>query len=451
MADNNFQDFGRQMSDAVQDALHSGDFSSIKNIVNSTLNTVLTKTIDASKPFTDASARRQGGAPPQSGQNGMPPNGQRGGQYTPPQNGQYGTPPPDGQYSGKYTSPPGGRQNARRGAGVNGQQQYGVPYYTAPPKTSMIKKPPKPPVSGASGVVMLVFGIIGAVITGIIELIAGIVAITGASVSASFVAAVMSPFLITSIVFIVRGGMICGRFKRYKNYWRLAHDKTVCELTRLAAAVRKPVGFVKKELRRMLDAGMFPQGYLDDEQTCLMLGDETYKQYVNAKQQRKQIEEQAAREKAAKENMDPNSAQAVIAEGRECLKRISDANDALTGADISDKLTRLEDITAKIFMHIEENPAKLPEIRRFMSYYLPTTIKLVTSYRDFEEQPVQGDNIKNAKGEILEMLDTINAAFATLLDSLFEGDAMDISSDISAMKTMLAQEGLAEKDFKDAK
>ena len=82
-----------------------------------------------------------------------------------------------------------------------------------------------------------------------------------------------------------------------------------------------------------------------------------------------------------------------------------------------------------------------------MNYYLPTTVKLVTSYREFESQPVQGENILTAKKEILDILDTVNSAFASLLDSLFQNDAIDISADISVLKTMLAQEGLTQKDF----
>lgn len=82
-----------------------------------------------------------------------------------------------------------------------------------------------------------------------------------------------------------------------------------------------------------------------------------------------------------------------------------------------------------------------------MNYYLPTTVKLVISYQEFENQPVQGENIRNTKQEILDILDTVNNAFASLLDSLFQNDAIDISADISVLKTMLAQEGLTNQEF----
>ena len=84
-----------------------------------------------------------------------------------------------------------------------------------------------------------------------------------------------------------------------------------------------------------------------------------------------------------------------------------------------------------------------------MNYYLPTTLKLVNAYREFDEQPVQGENIRKAKQEIEDTLDTIISAFEKLFDSMFEDAAMDISTDISVLETMLAQEGLTERDFAD--
>ena len=83
-----------------------------------------------------------------------------------------------------------------------------------------------------------------------------------------------------------------------------------------------------------------------------------------------------------------------------------------------------------------------------MSYYLPTTLKLLQAYQEFDAQPIQGENIKSAKTEISDTLDTITVAFKNLLDSLFEHEAMDISTDISALETMLAHEGLTEDGMK---
>lgn len=137
----------------------------------------------------------------------------------------------------------------------------------------------------------------------------------------------------------------------------------------------------------------------------------------------------------------------AAAEGDEYIRRIRAINDSIPGGEISGKLCRLEEVCKRIFGHVESNPEKLGDIRKFMSYYLPTTLKLVEAYHGFYYEPVQGENIVAARQEIEETLDDINAAFEKLLDKLFQEDAMDISADISVLSTMLAQEGLLEDEF----
>ena len=105
-------------------------------------------------------------------------------------------------------------------------------------------------------------------------------------------------------------------------------------------------------------------------------------------------------------------------------------------------------MTRRIFARVEEEPDTVSDIRRLMEYYLPTAVKLLEAYKDLDAQPVQGENIISSKREIEETLDTLNGAFEVLLDDMFQDTAWDVSSDVSVLKTMLAQEGLTEKDFK---
>ena len=102
----------------------------------------------------------------------------------------------------------------------------------------------------------------------------------------------------------------------------------------------------------------------------------------------------------------------------------------------------------KIFDRVKEDPDSLEDIQKLMDYYLPTTVKLLEAYQQLDNQPVQGENIRSSKLEIEKTLDTLNIAFEKLLDSLFEDVAWDVSSDISVLHTMLAQEGLTGNDFK---
>ena len=101
----------------------------------------------------------------------------------------------------------------------------------------------------------------------------------------------------------------------------------------------------------------------------------------------------------------------------------------------------------RIFESVKKHPEQKKEMDKFMDYYMPTTLKLVNAYREFDALEVKGENITNAMQEIENTLDTISLAFEKLLDDLFQDTAWDVASDISVLHTMLAQEGLTGNDF----
>ena len=106
-----------------------------------------------------------------------------------------------------------------------------------------------------------------------------------------------------------------------------------------------------------------------------------------------------------------------------------------------------EQIVEQIFQRAEEHPEIIPDLKKMMDYYLPMTVKLLDAYEEMDRQPIQGETIRSSKKEIEDTLDTLNEAFAKLLDSVFQDTAWDVSSDISVLHTMLAQEGLTGNDF----
>lgn len=137
----------------------------------------------------------------------------------------------------------------------------------------------------------------------------------------------------------------------------------------------------------------------------------------------------------------------ILEEGYRYIQHIHECNEKIPGEEISAKLDRLELVVTKIFHEMEKNPSIAGDLKKLMSYYLPTTTKLLDAYCEMDAQPIVGRNIENTKKEIEDALDTINTAFENLLDSLFQDEAWDISSDITVLHTMLAQEGLAGNDF----
>lgn len=119
-------------------------------------------------------------------------------------------------------------------------------------------------------------------------------------------------------------------------------------------------------------------------------------------------------------------------------------NDAIADPKISAQIDHLEDVTGKIFDVVAEKPAKRPQIRRFLQYYLPTTLKILNAYDRMGDAGIEGQNISATKEKVEGMMETISIAFDKQLDSLYGEEALDISTDITVMEQMLAREGLSD-------
>ena len=246
---------------------------------------------------------------------------------------------------------------------------------------------------------------------------------------------------------------------RFKTYRKVLGQKTYCTLEKLARSVGKSVKSVRKELQGMIDQGLFLEGHMDKEQTTLITSHETYREFEHSRllmeqsredQRRAQEAERKAQEAAAKarteKSTDPR-VQEVLDRGNAFLVQIRKCNDAIPGEEISGKISRMELIVRRIFERAEAHPEIVPDLKKMMDYYLPMTVKLLNAYADMDAQPVQGQTIESSKREIEATLDTLNLAFEKLLDDLYREAAMDVSSDISVLNTLLAQEGLTEDEL----
>lgn len=138
----------------------------------------------------------------------------------------------------------------------------------------------------------------------------------------------------------------------------------------------------------------------------------------------------------------PPEIQALITERDRAVSEMRRLNDAIKDEKISAQISHLETVTGKIIDTVVAQPAKLSQIRKFMNYYLPTTLKLLNAYDRMDSTGVSGANISGTKGKIEDMLTTICTAFDKQLDALYGEEALDISTDITVMEQMLAREGL---------
>lgn len=162
--------------------------------------------------------------------------------------------------------------------------------------------------------------------------------------------------------------------------------------------------------------------------------------------------EQVSKSAAAPERVEKKSygpeIDPIVEEGNRALSEMGRLYMSIKDTEVRKKINELMRITDKITQDAIADPSDIPQIKKFMNYYLPTTIKLLNAYDRMSAQGIEGENLDKSMKNINEMLDAAIEAFKKRLDSLFEDQALDIETDIKVMNTMLAREGLSgNKDF----
>ncbi len=268
--------------------------------------------------------------------------------------------------------------------------------------------------------------------------------------------AVNVPAGITGTALAVFGGFLTfAGYKRYKlakkfhQYGNILGNAEYFAISDLAKAVVKSDAEVRKDIKDMISAGFLPRAKMDATESTCMITDAAYQMYLGAETDRIAREQRQAKEaavlnrnQAANDGLDPKVRE-IIKEGNEYITFVRQINDLVPDTEeMSNKLYKLESIMNKIFEQVKKEPGTADDLHKLMNYYLPTTKKLLTAYVELDKQAGLGENVQQTKAQIDSAMDTINSAFENLLDSLFQDMAWDIASDISVMKTMMAQDGL---------
>lgn len=178
--------------------------------------------------------------------------------------------------------------------------------------------------------------------------------------------------------------------------------------------------------------------------------EEEERRALEREEQERKRREAAEKRKAeqAKATTGDAAVDSLILRGQQLLSQIRDENDRLPEPEISEQIDTVESIANQIFKAVIEQPAKAPQIRRFMDYYLPTTLKMLVAFRRMEEGNVTGEQADNARRRIRESLDMVIEAFNKQLARLYEDEALDITTDIDVLETMLKQDGLIDSGLR---
>lgn len=251
------------------------------------------------------------------------------------------------------------------------------------------------------------------------------------------------PELLQALAFLAAGtAMLYSGFsmdksmKRYAKYLSVMGDREAVPVEELARTLGYPESRVEKDLQRMIDRGYFGgKAYLNVELGYLFRSGKAGADW----RQKQQAAKNAKAPPAPKEAEEGYSG---------ILRNIRRANDDIADPILSAKIDRLEEITARIFRAVEEDPNKRDKIDTFLNYYLPTTQKLLDSYAEFEAAGIEGENLRQAKARIESTMDSIVKGFEHQLDELYKSDALDVDSDIRVMEHMLRRDtATTEDDF----
>ena len=323
----------------------------------------------------------------------------------------------------------------------SGQPQPAKTYRTR--KTPFLQKL----VSRTSGLGKIIGGVFGLIIGAPILLgaLGGLIAggITGGVVTGLLAGAIITA---GSAYAVLTGKKDKELVRRYYQYAQAVGDAEYIEISKLAKMTGRTKQEVLSDIKALMDKGLLTEAWLDEKETTLILTEEVYDQYQTIRAQSERMRAEAEKKQAADSDL-PENAREIIKEGRDYIETIHRFNDEIPGVEMSDKLYRLESTMDRIVEQVRKQPESASELRKLMIYYLPTTVKLLNAYKELDKQTVNGENITKTKKEIEDALDTINSAFENLLDSMFQNMAWDVSSDISVMQTMFAQDGLTGKEM----
>ena len=159
--------------------------------------------------------------------------------------------------------------------------------------------------------------------------------------------------------------------------------------------------------------------------------------------QTQQAEAASAAESGKRQPNYPPEVQTVVDEGERAHKELERLYFTIPDLKVKRKIKEIMEISDKIIADAIDDPSDVPQIKKFLDYYLPTTIKLLNAYDRMGAQGIEGQNITGTMNSINEMLDTAIDAYKKLLDSLFANQAMDVETDIAVMNTLLQREGFA--------
>lgn len=235
--------------------------------------------------------------------------------------------------------------------------------------------------------------------------------------------------------------------RRIASYQSVLGERSYCSLDELSAITGKSRNAIRRDLHKLISMGKYEDVYLAPDGSRLFSNETAYRLYLAHRTQREEAQYEARAEAAqAAQAAGPAEAPApgVLEECRAFLSELREQQRQITDAPVLEQTQRIEAQTMRVIAWLERHPEGEGQIRRFVNYYMPTTLKLVRTYNEVSPQADSSSVAASIQTDICGILSTINTAFQSLQNNLLKDTAMDVSAEISALETVLAQEGLTQ-------
>ncbi|WP_367924354.1 hypothetical protein [uncultured Ruthenibacterium sp.] len=225
--------------------------------------------------------------------------------------------------------------------------------------------------------------------------------------------------------------------RRLVVYHQILDGRSYCKMEEFAAAVDLPVGKAKREIRRMIQQGSFEGMFLAPDASRLFTSRAAYAAYVAQCAQKEQIQTP----------VEQPVHNGTVDELRSFWTGLRMEKRKILDAAVLGEVEKLDAQTAQLIAWLETHPEDENDVKRFTTYYLPTTLKLLRTYNEVGNQTEQSHAAAQIQADIMRVLGTINTAFSSLQDGLLQDTALDVSAEVSAMETVLVQDGLKPDEF----
>ncbi len=237
--------------------------------------------------------------------------------------------------------------------------------------------------------------------------------------------------------------------KDYTRFLRELGHNTVIPIRDLASSVQKSEKDTIKELMYMMNKGYFKQARIVENDSLFLLDIPTFKLYKNQKNQMPNLSHEEnkkiAQDTSTKTSKD--KAEEIIKISSKEITSINLSISRIKNRNFLEKVIEIKKTIENITNIIKRYPEKAYVLDKFIEYYLPTTVKLIDAYTEYEIMESNDSKIKNSLAEIESSIEIINEAFEKIQLELMEDRTMDIKTDIDTMKILLNQEGYLEKDW----